>query len=62
MLIHTPVEKYNGICVKREDLAVNDPTAPPFSKMRGVLIHLTKLRDQGIKTVDYAESAISMAD
>lgn len=61
MLIHTPVEKYNGIYVKREDLAVNDPTAPPFSKMRGVLIHLTKLRDQGIKTVGYAESAISMA-
>lgn len=61
MLIHTPVESHCGVFVKREDLAVNDPSAPPFSKMRGVYIHLTKLRDSGIKTVGYAESAISMA-
>lgn len=61
MLIHTPVEKYSGIYVKREDMAVNDPTAPPFSKMRGVLAHLTSLRDSGVKVVGYAESAISMA-
>ena len=61
MLVNTPVEKHNGVYVKREDMAVDDPTAPPFSKMRGVLAHLTKLRDAGIKTVGYAESAISMA-
>lgn len=61
MLVHTPVEMHNGIYVKREDKAVNAPTAPPFSKMRGVLAHLTQLRDSGIKTVGYAESAISMA-
>ena len=61
MLVHTPVEKYQGIFVKREDEAVNHPLAPPFSKMRGVLAHLTELRDKGIRTVGYAESAISMA-
>lgn len=61
MLINTPVEEHNGVYVKREDLAVNGPTAPPFSKMRGVLAHLTKLRDTGTVTVGYAESAISMA-
>ena len=32
MLIHTPVEKYNGIYVKREDLAVMIPQHPPFPK------------------------------
>lgn len=61
MLVHTPVETHQGFLVKREDQAVSIADAPPFSKMRGVLAHLTKLRAQGTKTVGYAESAISMA-
>jgi 1-aminocyclopropane-1-carboxylate deaminase/D-cysteine desulfhydrase-like pyridoxal-dependent ACC family enzyme len=35
----TPIEKYNGIYVKREDLCCLPP-GPPFSKVRGVVEHI----------------------
>jgi 1-aminocyclopropane-1-carboxylate deaminase/D-cysteine desulfhydrase-like pyridoxal-dependent ACC family enzyme len=56
----TPIEKYNDIFVKREDLCF-DPPAPPFSKCRGIIKHLEKLKQQGIETVGYTETSISMA-
>ena len=60
----TPVEKHNinGIefLVKREDLAC-PPPGPCFSKVRGLLSHMEKLKQTGIKTVGYVETAISMA-
>jgi len=34
---------------------------PPFSKVRGLLLHLEALKAQGYKTVGYTESSISMA-
>jgi 1-aminocyclopropane-1-carboxylate deaminase/D-cysteine desulfhydrase-like pyridoxal-dependent ACC family enzyme len=61
---NTPVEVYgmNGqpIFVKREDLCAVPP-APPFSKIRGLHAYLKGLKDHGIKTVGYVETAISMA-
>lgn len=61
---NTPIEihKVNGvdIYVKREDLCSTYP-APPFSKIRGLFRHLQKLKTQGIKTVGYVETPISMA-
>lgn len=64
LVSQTPLKPYRlgkrRILVKREDLCTQPP-APPFSKMRGVVQHLIKLRDEGILIVGYAESAISMA-
>lgn len=61
---NTPIETYkvNGksIDVKREDLC-SLPPGPPFSKMRGIYSYLKRLKSEGIETVGYAESAISMA-
>lgn len=57
---HTPIEKYGKIFVKREDLCFTEP-APPFSKCRGIIVHLQKLKDSGITTVGYVETSISMA-
>lgn len=61
---NTPVERYiiegHEIFVKREDLCAQPPL-PPFSKVRGLLKHLEKLKAQGIRTVGYTESSISMA-
>lgn len=64
-MLHTPVEKYNlpdglTIQVKREDLSCPAP-GPTFSKVRGVYVHLKKLREQGYDTVGYVETAVSMA-
>lgn len=61
-LHHTPTELYHshGISVKREDLCTIPP-APPFSKMRGVVAALAKLRDSGVSHVAYVETSISMA-
>jgi len=63
-LVDTPVESYalkgKTIWVKREDCCVPDP-GPPFSKVRGLLPHMKKLKKEGIKTVGYVESSISMA-
>ncbi len=65
-MITTPIEKYkvNGIevLVKREDLASSDEKdSPPFSKIRGLLLHLIELKKKGITTVGYTETSISMA-
>lgn len=48
------------IYVKREDLCA-PPGAPPFSKIRGVVKHLEKIKNSGITTVGYTETSISMA-
>ena len=60
----TEVEKYQigkyPVLVKREDLAVKKP-APPFSKVRGIIPALQKLKKQGYTTIGYTESSISMA-
>lgn len=60
LLKPTPVEIYDSILVKREDLAT-DPPAPPFSKVRGLIPYLTGLKKQRIRTVGYTETSISMA-
>ena len=59
-MTHTPIELYDGIYVKREDLCFQPP-APPFSKCRGIIKHLELLKLQGITTVGYVETSISMA-
>lgn len=56
----TPVEEYNGVYVKREDLCV-PPGAPPFSKIRGLVKHLEKLKHQGYIGAAYVETSVSMA-
>jgi len=56
----TPIEVYNDIYVKRDDLCFEYP-APPFSKCRGLLMHLAKLKKQGYKYIGYTETSISMA-
>ncbi len=56
----TPIEEYNGIYVKREDLCA-PPGAPPFSKIRGLIKHLEKLKQQGYIGVAYVETSVSMA-
>lgn len=56
----TPIEIYNGIYVKREDLCARG-NLPPFSKVRGVLEYMIKLQQKGITTVGYTETSISMA-
>lgn len=65
ILNNTPVEKVylddrTKVLVKREDLCTRPP-APPFSKMRGVMVHLANLKRIGIETVGYVETSISMA-
>lgn len=63
ILNDTPVEIYGvqgiPVCVKREDLCC--PDGPPFSKMRGIYQRLEKLKQQGIETIGYVETSISMA-
>lgn len=56
----TPIETYDGILVKREDLCFDAP-APPFSKLRGLMVHLKKQKQLGITTIGYVETSISMA-
>ena len=60
---NTPVETYQidkqDVFVKREDLCCID--GPPFSKVRGAVEHLKKLKQQGITTVGYCETSISQA-
>ena len=64
MLQHTPVLEYRlagrVIKVKREDLCVPEGW-PPFSKMRGVYAYLSRRRDEGLRTVGYNETTVSMA-
>lgn len=64
---HTPVESHTlpdgtSVLVKREDLCFAEP-APPFSKLRGLVEHLQKIkRDKPTIThIAYVESAVSMA-
>ncbi len=60
MINDTPIEEYQGIHVKREDLCA-PVGAPPFSKIRGVVDHLKHLKRAGWKGVAYVETSISMA-
>ena len=61
---NTPVELYgykkHEYWVKREDLACKEP-GPPFAKIRGLERHLTTLKERGVETVGYMDTAISMA-
>ena len=62
---YTPVHVYKVdhrfVWVKREDLCTQPP-GPPFSKCRGLYVHMKNLRDKkGIKIVGYVETPISMA-
>jgi 1-aminocyclopropane-1-carboxylate deaminase/D-cysteine desulfhydrase-like pyridoxal-dependent ACC family enzyme len=60
----TPVERYKVkgrvIYVKREDLACKPP-GPPFAKVRGLYPVLKKFKAEGINTVGYMETSVSMA-
>jgi len=60
ILNDTPIEEYDGIHVKREDLCA-PPGAPPFSKIRGLVKHLEKLKQQGFEGAAYVETSVSMA-
>lgn len=55
-----PIQKYDGIFVKRDDLCFNSP-APPFSKNRGIIQYLSKAKKRGVEVVGYTETSISMA-
>lgn len=57
---NTPVEKYGDIYVKREDLSISPP-GPPFSKIRGLEAKMVSLLGEGIKTVGYMDTTVSMA-
>lgn len=64
-LIHnTPVEEHTiwglPVYVKREDLAAPFP-GPPFSKVRGLMPVLERLKAEGVTTVGYVETSVSMA-
>lgn len=60
----SPVETYEidgtPILVKREDKATPKP-GPPFSKTRGIVPALLKIKESGINIVGYTETSISMA-
>jgi len=64
LIIGTPIEEYEidgvPVWVKREDLSCPLP-GPPFSKMRGLYSRMKSLKDSGVKTVGYMETAVSMA-
>jgi threonine dehydratase len=63
ILNNTPVETYQvggrDVFVKREDLCC--PGGPTFSKVRGIIDHLTALQKTGVQVVGYCETSISMA-
>lgn len=62
--INTPVGVHTvqgrDIYVKREDLCA-PAGAPTFSKIRGLMPHLTKLKNEGYTTIGYVETSVSMA-
>jgi len=64
MLRNTDVEIYKidgtPIYVKREDQCA-PKGAPPFSKIRGLMKVLTKLKEQGYTHIGYTETSVSMA-
>lgn len=64
LLNNTPIEKYNlgglPIYVKREDLSASYPM-PSFSKVRGLLEVITRLKKEGFTILGYTETSVSMA-
>jgi len=65
MIVHgTEIESYaykgRQYFVKREDLACTPP-GPPFAKVRGLYAVMQDLKQQGVRTVGYMDTAISMA-
>lgn len=61
LIVSTPIEQINeNFFVKREDLACPFP-GPPFGKVRGLYPVLQKLKQEGIETVSYTDTSISMA-
>ena len=46
--------------VKREDMACAPP-GPPFAKIRGLSIYMQALQREGVETVGYMDTSISMA-
>jgi hypothetical protein len=64
ILRHTPIEEYNGIHVKREDLCVSPKYArmfPPFSKLRGVHEWITDRKNEGFKEIGVLDTVHSQA-
>ncbi len=63
LINNTPVIDYEVgellVNVKREEMCC--PDGPPFSKMRGIVTHMKKLKESGITVVGYTETSISMA-
>ena len=57
---NTPIEVYDGILVKREDLSCLPP-GPPFAKVRGLQKRLEYLKRKGVSIVGYTETNISQA-
>lgn len=61
---NTPIEIYvvrgHEVYVKREDLSTPAP-GPSFSKVRGLMPVLQRLKAEGITTVGYTETSVSMA-
>lgn len=64
MLLNTPIEQYKvagrTVYVKREDLCAPEDW-PPFSKLRGLYAYLRLRKTQGLETVGYTETTVSMA-
>jgi hypothetical protein len=63
LLLGTPLEDHLaelGLLVKREDLSCPRP-GPPFSKMRGVISHMRKKVDEGMKVFGALDTFHSQA-
>lgn len=60
LVYNTPIEKYEGIWVKREDLCATPPD-PAFSKFRGVVAHLQKRPESVIGVLDTFHSQAGWA-
>ena len=58
----TPIEKHNGIYVKREDLCCLPP-GPPFSKVRGVVEHIRNRPEKvfGVLDTFHSQAGIGVA-
>lgn len=63
-LKETPIERYNvrgnKFYVKREDLCC-DENGPTFSKVRGLMVVLCRMKAQGFTHIGYTETSVSMA-
>jgi len=64
-LVHgTPIERYEVkgqmVYVKRDDLAAPYP-GPPFSKVRGLMPVLERMKKEGKEAAGYTETSVSMA-